>query len=112
MNTHVNMTKWKNQTASVKTGGPFSKMWSPKNIKRTWGAQKHQCKTTAKSIWTNKEETIRENENDTIFAWGISETTARMFCPALGPTLQKDVEKIEMHSKMYLNETRFGNYAR
>lgn len=71
----------------------------------------------AKSIWTQKEATIRGDENDIIFAWGISELLQEIHCknilscsstyPSKGCGKNWDALK-----NVYLKETRFGNYTR
>lgn len=109
----LELDQMKNQTANVKTGGPISKMWSSKNLEKlegNWGAENHQYKTVAKSIRTPKEQTIREDENYIIFAWGTSETTSRIFCPALDLPFKRKIWDILKN--LYLNEIRFANYAR
>lgn len=69
----------KNQMASVNTDGPISKMWSSKNIRKELRSTK---------LWLRAFEKLQKNrlsgdENCIIFAWGITETTSRLFCPVL-----------------------------
>lgn len=58
----------KNEEPVWKLEVPFLRCEALKVLEGTWGAQKRQCKTMAKSIWTQKEETIGGDENDIIFA--------------------------------------------